>query len=193
MALEQLLFILESIESAIGGNIDLFFINTSVFFFANTYMQSRKSWEYNLKKTTAPRLTWDTLAYFKENPNIGITEKTMQDHPEWTVILGTHPIPKELTTAQYKIYLEYERYDESYEVKYAGEKKDRYAAFYGAALLILGTFFSLQKNCGNVIVAVSVLLIYILMAVIIIKTFLYGVEPMTKVRARPEQPSFLDE
>lgn len=193
MTLEQALFVLESIKVAIGANIDLFLINTSVFFFANTYMQSRKSWETNLKKTTAPRLNWETLAYFKENSKIEITEKTMQTHPEWTVILGTHPVPKELTIAEYKDYLAYEHYDEAYEIKYAGEKKDRYAAFYGAVLLILGSFASLQKNCGNVIVAILVLLIYIVMAIIVIKVFSYGVAPMTKVKPRPERPAFLDE
>ena len=68
-------------------------------------------------------MRWETLAHFKENPELEITEATMQTHPEWTVILGTHSVPKELTIAEYKDYLAYDHYDEAYEIKYAGEKK----------------------------------------------------------------------
>lgn len=192
MTLEQVLFILESIKLAIGANIDLFLINTSVFFFANTYMQSRQSWENNLKKTTTAPLKWNVMVSFKENPLTPVTDENMRLHPEWTIIFPSST-KKEITVSEYADYLAYDKYDEAYEVKYAGEKKDRYAAFYGAVLLILGSFVSLQKNCGNVIVAASVLLIYIVMAIIVIKAFSYGIEPMTKVRPCPSRPSFLDE
>lgn len=192
MTFEQVLFILNCIKTEISNNIDLFLINTSVFFFAHTYIQSRKMWESNLKKTTATPLKWDILVSFKEAPNTPVTDKTMKLHPEWTVLFPASQT-KEISVSEYKDYLAYAQYDEAYEIKYANEKKYRYAAFYGAVLLILGSYISLQKNCGNIIVAVSVLLIYIAMAIIAIKVFSYGVEPMTKVKMCPDRPTFLDE
>ena len=192
MTLDQVLFILNRIEAEIGNNIDLFLINTSVFFFAHTYIQSRKRWESNLRKTSPPPLGWGTLVSFKEDPNVAVTEETMKLHPEWTVLFPASQT-KEISISEYKDYLAYAEYDEVYEIKYASEKKDRYAAFYGAVLLILGSYVSLEKSCGNVIVAVSILLIYIAMAIIVIKAFAYGVEPMTKVKTCPSRPTFLDE
>lgn len=191
MSHEQILFILDSIKTAIHNNIDLFFINTSVFFFANTYIQSQKSWEDNLKKTTAKSLQWETIVSFKEDANLPVTDENMKMHPDWTILFPVEPI-KEISIAEYRDYLAYQNYDEAYETKYASEKKDRYAALYGAILLILGSYFSLQKNCENTVVAISVLLIYVMMAIILIRVFPHGIAPMTKVKKRPDRPSFLD-
>ena len=191
MTLDQFLFILANIKVSFESNIDLFLINTSVFFFANTYMQSRKSWENYLKDTTPPPQKWDYMVSFKEDPSTLVTAEAMRQHPGWTIIFPASP-PKEITVPEYKDFLAYDEYDETYEIKHASEKKDRYAAFYGAVLLILGSLISLQKNCGNIIVATSVLLIYIAMALLVIKVFSHGVEPMTRVKPRPKRPTFLD-
>lgn len=184
-----MILIIQCILMNIDKNIDIFFINTSVFFFAYTYIQSNKKWESNFKETEVTQLNWGHIAVFKENPQITVTKDNIKLHPEWTILLEGKP----LSISQYEEYLEYEEYDEVYEKKYANVRKDRYAALYGAIYLLIGSYISLQKNCNNYFVTTAIFLIYVFFAVVAIKAFSYGIEPLTKVRKKPAKPNFMDE
>ncbi len=184
--------ILDGIAATLSNpsNWGLFFTNVSVFFFAYTYMQPDKAWKETFKKTTPRELSWRTIAYFKDHSDEEITEESMKNHPDWLITLSG--CKKDLTVPEYQEYLAYEEYDESYEIKYANEQRNRWAAIYGALLLITGSLCSLYASCNNCVVAILTLCIYIGLAVFALKFFGWLVKPYTQVKQHPAKPIFLD-
>lgn len=164
--------------------LDLLFINTSVFFFANTYLQSRKAWQQALEETTPDVPKWGEIVSYVDHPDIIVTEGNLCEHPNWMVDY----FGKKLTIEEYRQHLEHCSYNRAYEVKQASEAKDRCAVVIGSFLLIIGSYLNLFRGCKNHIIAVITLLVYVAIAISLVSVANFILNRLIKVRTQPDEP-----
>lgn len=175
------------ILDAIISYLDLLFINTSVFFFANTYLQSRKAWQQTLEETTPDKPKWEEVVSYVDHPDIIVTEENLYEHPDWMVDYWG----KKLTIEEYRQHLERCNYNRAYEVKRASEAKDRCAVMIGSILLVIGSYLNLFRGCKDHITAIIALLIYVAIAISLVSVVNLVLNRLIKVKTQPDEPESL--
>lgn len=191
MSLEQFFACISAyfpqILEAVISYLDLLFINTSVFFFANTYLQSRKAWQQTLEETTPDVSKWGEIVSYVDHPDIIVTKGNLCEHPNWMVDY----FGKKLTIEEYRQHLEHCSYNRAYEVKQASEAKDRCAVVIGSILLVIGSYLNLFRGCKDHVTAIITLLVYVVIAVSLVSITNRILNKLIKVRVQPDEPESL--
>ena len=170
---------------SLRNNLDLFFINTSVFFFAINFLQSKRDWKIDLLLTTPETVGWgkmENIATFIEHQNTEVDAMSLLENPKWLIKTNGG---KTMTAERYmeEIFIP-ENYDEkTLAYRRAGEYKARIAAFFGGALLLIGSYVAIYKNCDNALISFFTLSCYIVCAILLINLFLFIVSHL-----KPQKP-----
>ena len=170
---------------SLWSNLDLFFINTSVFFFAINFLQSKKDWKIDLLLSTPESAGWGemkNIATFIEHQDIEVDAMCLLKNPKWLIKTNGG---KTMTAERYmeEIFIP-EHYDEKLlAYRRAGEYKARIAAFFGGTLLLIGSYFAIYKNCNNALISFFTLICYIVCAILLINIFLLIVSHL-----KPQKP-----
>ena len=178
---------LEPLFNGLLNNLDVFLINTSVFFFASNFLQTGKNLEKELEAISTSDLSWELVFSFKEHPGEDVTPQSVEEHPDWVINYDG----KDITPKEYFGWRAYQDYNKGYETRLASDRKARWMALYGAILLIGGTYFAIYKNVDYKCTAVLILCIYVLAATLIVGFSSILVKHFFKIRPRPKEPEFI--
>lgn len=178
---------LEPLFNGLLNNLDVFLINTSVFFFASNFLQTGKNLEKELEAISTSDLSWELVFSFKEHPGEDVTPQSVEEHPDWVINYDG----KGITSKEYFEWRAYQDYNEGYETRLASERKARWMALYGSMLLILGSYIAIYKTVDYKSTAILILSIYVLAALLIVGLFSILVKHFFKIRPQPKEPDFV--